>query len=150
MTFNRHQPAQWPLTRLCAILVTGALSAGVAASEQDWQGWDALPDNLLEESGTADEAELLLRLEQLRSGEVPAASDAVQRVPEHVLERWLNHLGGPHGRDLQSLDDFLQERPGQSGLPEWAPADGSPAERPGATGGGGPPADRPGGGPPGQ
>ena len=143
----------WRLAGCCAILQALVWSIGATASEalDDWHGWDALPDNLLEETGAADQSELLLRLEQLRTGDTPAAPEAYQRVPDHVLERWLNHLGGPHGRDLQSLDDFLQDRPGQGGPLDWAPAGGRPgggppADRPG----GGPPDDRPGGGPPGQ
>lgn len=127
--------------RSALILASLAAWVSVQASADDWHGWDSLPDDLLEQTGAADTADLSHRLERLRAGppegtqEVfPAADQAWDNVPEHVIELWLSQFGGPHGNELRSLDALLERRADRPGPPSHAGPGRSPAGSPGDRG----------------
>lgn len=123
---------------LCGLVATLAL-ANTTLADDEWGGWDEVPDDLLEMTDEASMAELSERLDRLVQGSGPET--AMTAMPEDVLDRWLDLLSTPRGEmGVVPLERVMQGRPDNPGRSPWDDierGDGPP----------GPPANRPGGGP---
>lgn len=105
------------LLALTVTLLTGAAGAG---EPEEWEGWDALPDQFLELTDQHNAAELSARLDRLirESGSTEQA--------ELILEAWLRQLNQQEGG--ASLDSLLEDW--EAAVPPQETASGGTSDLP--------------------